>query len=157
MTDSARIGFKSRNRRGFYVGLTVLITAFAVAGFWPTYWGPLFSGTLDLHWLLHVPGIVFALWLVLLIVQSGLVYRGKVGLHETLGVSLGVGWGMLLILVGYSAVVGSISPAVGQEYKALQGFIAGLPGILGGLVSFGILFTAGIPLQRHPAAHKRLM
>lgn len=63
-------------QRGFYVGLAVLMAAFAVAGFWSTYWGPLISGTLDLHWLLHLHGVVQTTWLLLLITQAGLVLRG---------------------------------------------------------------------------------
>lgn len=157
MTDSAWEGLEGQIRRGFYVGLAVLITALAVAGFWPTYWGPLFSGTLDLHWLLHVHGVVFTLWLVVLTAQAGLVYQGQTELHQTVGTSVGVAWGVLLILAGLSAIVGNISPAVGTEYETLQGFIAELPVLSGGLVSFSILFVAGIALQRRPAAHKRLM
>lgn len=37
MSDGAA-GVGAMIRQGFYVGMAVLITAFAVADFWPTYW-----------------------------------------------------------------------------------------------------------------------
>ncbi len=145
-------------RGGFYVGLAVLMTAFAVAGFWPTYWGPLFSGTLDLHWLLHVHGVVFTSWLVLLIVQTILVYRGRRDLHQTVGKVVGVGLGVLVITVGLSAIFGSISPAVGQEFEDLQGFVSGVLAInLPGIFAFAVLFGAGVAYRKRPLIHKRLM
>lgn len=85
-TDSRR---SITMRRGFYVATAVLIAGIAVAGFWPTYWGPFFSGTLDKHWLLHLHAGVFTVWLLLLITQTGLVRRGRTDLHQKLGAALG--------------------------------------------------------------------
>lgn len=144
-------------RRGFYVGLAVLITAVAVAGFWPTYWGPLFSGTLDLHWLLHLHGIVFTAWVLLLIVQTVLVYRGRTNLHQTVGKVIGVGWGVLVITIGLSAALGTISPAVGREFEDLQGFIASFVITLPSIIAFALLFAAALLYRKRPAIHKRLM
>lgn len=144
--------------RGFYVGLAVLITALAVAGFWPTYWGPLFSGTLDLHWLLHLHGVVFTGWLILLITQTALVYRGRTDLHQTTGKVVGVGLGILVITVGLAAIFGSVSPAIGHEYESLQGFVSSVLAInLPGIFAFTVLFGAGLAYRDRPAIHKRLM
>lgn len=144
-------------RRGFYVGLAALITVVAVAGFWPTYWGPLFSGTLDLHWLLHVHGIVFTSWLVLLIVQTVLVYRGRTDLHQRMGKYVGVGWGVLVITIGLAVALGTISPAVGREFENLQGFLASFVITLPSIFAFGVLFGAALLYRKRPAIHKRLM
>lgn len=144
-------------RRGFYVGLAALIAAVAVAGFWPTYWGPLFSGTLDLHWLLHLHGVVFTGWVVLLVVQTVLVYRGRTDLHQTVGKVVGVGWGGLVITVGLSVAFGIISPAVGREFEDLQGFIASFVITLPSILAFALLFGAALLYRERPAIHKRLM
>lgn len=144
-------------RRGFYLGLALLMTAFAVGGFWRTYWGPLLSGTLDLHWLLHLHGIVFTLWLALLITQTRLVFRGRTQMHQKLGKYVGVFWGFAVITVGLSAVFGHISPAIGQEFESLQGFVARLPVGGGDIFGFIVLFGAGIAYRKRPAVHKRLM
>lgn len=144
-------------RRGFYLGLALLMTVFAVGGFWRTYWGPLFGGTLELHWLLHLHGVVFTLWLILLITQTGLVFRGRTHMHQTLGKYVGVFWGLAVITVGLSALFGHISPAIGQEFESLQGFIANLPAGGGDIFGFVVLFGAGIAYRKRPAVHKRLM
>lgn len=144
-------------RRGFYVLLALLITAVALAGFWPTYWGPLFSGTLDLHWLLHLHGVVFTSWLILLIAQATLVYRGRTDLHQKLGTYVGVGWGVLVFTVGLSVAFGTISPAVGREFNDLQGFLASFVITLPSMLAFGVLFGAALIYRKRPAVHKRLM
>lgn len=144
-------------RRGFYVGLALLMTALAIAGFWPTYWGPLLSGTLDLHWLLHLHGIVFTAWMALLVTQVVLVYRGRTDVHLTLGRTLGAGWGLVLVTVGLAAAFGNAAPGVGTEFESLTGFLRQLPIPIGDLLAFVLLFGAAIVLTERPRAHKRLM
>lgn len=156
MSDRAE-GFGAVVRRGFYVGLAVLIAVLAVAGFWPSYWGPLFSGTLDLHWLLHLHGIVFTSWVVLLIVQTVLVYRGRTDLHRKTGKYVGVAWGLLVITVGLSVALGRVAPGVGREFEDLQGFIASFVITLPDLFAFALLFGAALAYRERPAIHKRLM
>lgn len=144
-------------RRGFYVGLAVLMAAFAVAGFWPTYWGPLFSGSLDLHWLLHLHGVVLTTWLVIVIAQTGLVLRGRTDLHMAVGKSVGVTWAVLVCMSAVSAAFGVLSPDVGHEVESLQGFLRITPAILGDVFTFVVLFLAGLLYRDRPAVHKRLM
>lgn len=156
MSDGPK-GFTLVIRRGFYVGLAVLIAAVAVAGFWPTYWGPLFSGTLDLHWLLHLHGIVFTSWLVLLVVQTVLVYRRRTELHQRMGKFVGFGWGVLVITIGLAVAFGTISPAVGREFDDLRDFLASFVITLPSIFAFGVLFGAALLYRKRPAIHKRLM
>lgn len=138
--------------------MALLLAAIAVAGFWPSYWGPLLAGTLDLHWLLHVHGLVFTAWMGLLVVQTVLVFRGRADLHQKVGTYLGMGLGVLVIVVGLSAIFGTISPAIGTEYEDLQGFVSAVLAInLPGMVAFAVLFGAGIAYRTRPAIHKRLM
>lgn len=144
-------------RRGFYVGLAVLMTLLAVAGFWPTYWGPLLSGTLDLHWLLHLHGLALTTWMLLLIAQTALVYRGRADLHQALGKAVGVGWGLVVLTIGLAAALGRISPAIGTEYEDLRSFLASLMIPVPSIAAFGLLFGAGILYRERPAVHKRLM
>lgn len=157
MTDQDRGRARDRVRRGFYVGLAVLMAAFAVAGFWPTYWGPLFSGTLDLHWLLHLHGVVLTTWLLILIVQASLVLRGRTDLHMTAGKTVGVCWAVLVCLTAVSAAFGVLSPGIGREVESLQGFLQFTSAILGDVVTFVVLFVAGLVYRERPATHKRLM
>lgn len=144
-------------RGGFYVGLAVLMAAFAVAGFWPTYWGPLFSGTLDLHWLLHLHGIALTTWLVILITQTSLVLQGRTDLHMGLGKSVGIGGALLVVLTATSAAFGVLSPEVGHKVESLQSYLQITPPILGDVATFIALFGAGLIYRDRPAVHKRLM
>lgn len=137
--------------------MAVLILALAIAGFWPTYWGPLLEGTLDLHWLIHLHGIVLSSWLVLLIVQTALVRRGRTDLHQAVGKIVGVGLGLLVSASLLSMAFGPISPAVGQEFEDLQHFISSLLFLLPDVVAFPLLFGAALLYRRRPAIHKRLM
>lgn len=144
-------------QRSFYVGMAVLIAVFAVIGFWPSYWGPLFSGTLDMHWLLHLHGIVFTSWVILLVVQAGLVRHGRLDRHRQLGTRVGIVWGLLVFTIGLAAVFGTISPEAGVEYEKLEDFIRAMMFSIPNIMGFGLLFGAALYLRNRPAAHKRLM
>lgn len=139
--------------RVFWVGMAVLILAVAIAGFWPTYWGPLLEGTLDLHWLVHLHGIVLSSWLVLLIVQTVLVRRGRTDLHQSVGKIVGVGWGLLVIASGLSVTF----KTWGRGFDDLQDFIASLVTTFPAIVAFALLFGAALLYRKRPAIHKRLM
>lgn len=140
-----------------YVGLALLMTAIAVAGFWPSYWGPLLTGSLELHWVLHIHGLVFTGWMMLLVTQAVLVYRGRTDLHMTLGRTVGAVWGLMLITIGLTAAFGSVAPSIGTQFESLAEFISRLRAPLGDMVAFVLLFGAGIVLTDRPQAHKRLM
>lgn len=162
IADLGGMAIASRNRtrdvqRGFYVGLAMLMATIAVAGFWPSYWSPLLSGTLDLHWLLHLHGIVFTVWMAVFVTQAALVYRGRTDLHMTLGRTLGAGWALLLVTAGLAVSFGHAAPGVGRDFGSLAQFLEHLPIPLLDLVAFILLFGAGLVLTDRPEAHKRLM
>ncbi len=143
--------------RASYLGLTLLMTAIAVAGFWSSYWGPLLAGSLDLHWVLHVHGLVFTGWMAVLVTQVVLIYRGRTDLHMTLGKTVGATWGLVVITIGLMAAFGSAAPSIGTEFESLEQFISRLRAPLGDIVAFVLLFGAGLVLTDRPQAHKRLM
>lgn len=157
MTGDRRTRFSSFANRGIYLALALLMTAFAVGGFWGSYWGPLFAGNLDIHWLLHVHGVVFTAWLALLVFQVVLVYRGRSDLHEMMGKYVGITWGLLVLTIGLAAAFGRISPEMGNEFESLAAFVRTLPVPLGDLAAFGVLFGVAIAYRSRPATHKRLM
>ncbi len=143
--------------RAIWLGLATAMAAIAVAGFWSSYWGPLFSGTLELHPLLHFHGIVFTAWMALFVTQATLVYRGRTDLHMTLGRTLGAGWGLVLVTAGLAVSFGHAAPGVGRDFGSLAQFLEHLPIPLLDLVAFVLLAGAGLMLTDRPEAHKRLM
>src|SRR5436190_21416450 len=92
--------------RLFHTGMAVALLLTAVAGFGPTYFFKPIHPSPPLPPLLHVHGMVFTAWLVLLIVQSGLVRAERADLHKRLGLfgaALAVGVVILGFLVAREA------------------------------------------------------
>ncbi|MEF8795185.1 MAG: hypothetical protein V5A48_01920 [Salinivenus sp.] len=91
----------------FFFGIALLFTGVVFVGFWPTYFGPLLlghepadTGVLDgLSWQIHLHAAVFVGWTVLLLIQSGLIDRGKVQTHMKIGPYVAI-YGAFVLVVG---------------------------------------------------------
>lgn len=152
---SARLARPS-TRRGFYVGMALLLAAMVVAGFWPTYFGPLAGGTYAGSWVFHLHGAVFMGWMGLFVAQVALVSAGRTRLHRRLG-TVGIAYGILVLLVGlgvsfYAPVMHIASGA--WDLDSAAAFLL-LP--LGDMVLFAGFFGAAVRYRRAPEIHKRLM
>lgn len=153
----AGTGRPTKRFRWFYVAIGFVMTLIVVAGFWPSFFGPLVRGVPgDRHWVLNLHALVFVGWLGLFILQGVLVYRRRKDLHRRLG-DYGVAYGVVVLLVGLAAtfVVPPLHVASGRwtpDYAA--GFLL-LP--LGDLLLFGGFFVAAVVLKHRHALHKRLM
>ncbi|MBA2556186.1 MAG: hypothetical protein H0V12_02390, partial [Chloroflexi bacterium] len=89
---------RARPIPAFHFGLAVLMTIVVLLGFQPYYAG-LLTGSLDAHPIIHVHAAVFTGWLVLLLAQTWLVYRRRVGVHQRLG-RLGIYYGFAVLAFG---------------------------------------------------------
>jgi len=58
-------------RGRFYVGIALFMTAIVVAGFWPSYFGPLFHGNVARPWVIQLHGLVFVGWMAFVAGASG--------------------------------------------------------------------------------------
>jgi hypothetical protein len=141
-------------RNPFYVGITLLVTVLAFVGFWPTYFGPLFAGTVEKLPVIHVHAAVYVGWLALFIAQAWFAATRRMDLHVKLG-NFGIGYGALVIAMGVTAAVwmfavrlhdGNFEDAAGRLVAPLMD-----------MVFFAPLFTAAVRLRRKPEIHKRLM
>ena len=74
-----------RTRSAFYLILSLVMAAVIIGGFSRTVPDD-FTASPRLPVLLQVHGVIFSLWLVLLVVQPALVFRGSIRLHRRLGV-----------------------------------------------------------------------
>jgi len=139
----------------FFSTMAVLMAAVVAIGFGRTY-GPRIAGGTATP-LIHLHAAVFATWMVLYIVQSVLVARGRTAVHRRLGV-----WGAFFAtaLIAIGAVTGVVA--------ARHGFRGNPPGPLTPLqfllaapvrdmLVFGGLTGAAIAQSRDVQAHKRLM
>jgi hypothetical protein len=143
-------------RRGFYVAMALLMSAIVLAGFWPSYYGPLLRGDASRPWVIHIHGIVFIGWMVLLFAQVGLVATGNTKAHKKVG-NIGIAYGGLVVTMGL--IVGFASPvfhvkAGDWSRDQAAGFLLV---ILGDMVLFGTFFAASMIYRRKPEIHKRLI
>ena len=79
-----------RRERFFYVGISVIIAATVFAGFAPTYFLKSYFASPPLMPLLHLHGLVFTSWIVLLLTQTTLVAANRTDIHRRLGIVGGV-------------------------------------------------------------------
>src|SRR5688572_32321 len=104
---------RARTReRWFALAMTMALCGLVLRGFWPSYFGPLLTGPPAVRpVVMHLHGMVFSGWMVLLVVQVLLVARRRVALHRTLGLA-SVGYAVLLtglgLWVSFSAPVAHV-------------------------------------------------
>jgi len=105
--------------------------------------------------IIHIHGVVFSSWILLLLAQTSLVAVGRVDLHRPLGL-LGFGLACLLVIVGLLAATDSLA----------RHFAAGEPGVGAGafyaipitdMLIFATLIYFAFRQRFNPSAHKRLI
>jgi uncharacterized membrane protein len=138
------------------MGLSVFMTAIVIIGFWAPYFGPLLRGAASRPWWIHLHGIVFVGWMLLLLGQVLLASQGRIQQHRFLG-KIGIVYGSLVVIVG---VVVAISASIlhlengDWSIDRAAGFLAiGLRAI----AVFGGFFAAAMLFRRKPDNHKRLI
>lgn len=151
-TKSATLTTRRRGRL-FYVGLSVVIATTVFAGFARTYFLRSFSGLPPLMPLLHLHGIVFTSWIVLLLTQTTLVATNRVAVHRRLGIAGGV-IALLMVVVGTTTAIIRAKQGAAPTGVPPLVFLA-IP--LFDMLVFSILVGAGFKFRRQPDVHKRLM
>ncbi|HYN03649.1 MAG TPA: hypothetical protein VE359_14470 [Vicinamibacteria bacterium] len=158
MATPGALASSRRAERAFFGGMSALIAVTILLGFARTYYlRPLVAAPSPplptLTSLIHVHGLLFTGWIVVLVVQTCLVAARRVDVHRRLGIA-GVALAVLMIGVGtltaLQGVVRGVSPG-GIEPRR---FLA-MP--LFALLVFGLLLFAGIRARRDPQSHKRLV
>ena len=144
------------SRPRFYLGLAAFMSLIVVVGFWPTYFGQLLNGIPNRPWVVHLHGLIFTGWMVLLIIQVILVATGRTKAHRTLG-NFGIAYGFLVLAMGL--LISIAAPVLHltageQTMDEAAGFLI-IP--LGDMVLFGGFFIPAVIYRRRPEIHKRLM
>jgi len=156
-TAAARPGTTRRiGHTRFYLGLSLFMVAIVLAGFWPSYFGPMLRGNVARPLVVQLHGIVFVGWMVLLVVQVAVAVRGDVGLHRRIG-QWGIAYGCLVLAMGLA--VGLAAPVMHANAgdwtrDRAAGFLLTT---LGDMVLFGSFFGAAVWYKSRPEIHKRLM
>ena len=140
--------------RQFFFAIVILLLAVVAIGFAPTYYlagGP--RAPLPSR-IVHVHAVIFSTWMLLLLVQTGLISAKQVRWHRTLGIA---GFVLACAMVVSVVLTGA---DLARRTKGLPGAEAVL-----GLLSitftdafdFAVLVGFAFALRRNPAAHKRLI
>lgn len=140
--------------RGFYLAMSLWMAVIIVVGFWPTYFGPLLAGTLDLRPILEIHAVIFTGWMVLLVAQASLAYTRRLGWHRKLG-RLVAGYAALMVVVALVATFAEFSARIAAgEIRSAHRFLL-IP--LVDLLLFGGFLAAAIVYRNKPQIHKRLI
>jgi hypothetical protein len=149
-----RIGHALRTalERWFYFGMAWLVLAVVAYGFGRGLAGRLLQPAAPLPWILHVHALVFSGWVLLFLVQSGLVRAHAVRLHRRLGM-LGAVLGTALPVLGVATALAM------RQWHAHQGPVndAFLAVSFNDMLTFAVAFGLALRWRRRPDRHRRLM
>lgn len=155
MTQPITAGEVRRSfRPSFFFWMTVAMAFFIFSGFGLTYWMPMATRSLaPLPPVVHLHGLFFFSWIVLLVTQAVLINVRNVALHRSLG-TLGIGIGTGVVLVGTLITLLSVrasvtAPSPDNNNLTYLSVTA--------IVSFAVLFVLAIRNVRTPDNHKRLI
>jgi hypothetical protein len=139
--------------RMFFAGMTVLMWATVLFGFTKTYFGAGMVAAPLPNLLIHIHGAAFTLWMVLLVVQIGLISAKKLQWHRQLGL-VGFGLSIAMVVLGVMAAIDALRRGVGALNVTPKTFLV-VP--LSDMVIFSVLVLFAYLARRQPAAHKRLI
>ena len=101
----------------------------------------------------HIHGVVFVCWMLLLLVQTGLVGAGNVKLHRSLGM-WGIAHGTAILILALAIQL--IASRAGMDRGGDPGTDGLYLGILA-VIGFGIMFTLAIRNRTRPQIHKQMI
>ncbi|MGE3779140.1 MAG: hypothetical protein AB7F89_18280 [Pirellulaceae bacterium] len=141
-----------------FFSLMAIITAVTIiAGFSQTYLPKVEAGAAPFPLIVHIHAVVFTSWLVLFVVQTALILRGRTATHRRLGIA-GVVLAALMLVIGVATAIAVARLGhrgiPGVEFPDAEGFLLLN---LAAIVVFTMLVGAGWYFRRHAQMHKRLM
>jgi hypothetical protein len=143
-----------RRDRRFFTGMALAVALAVFIGFAPTYYLKSAFATPALRPLFHLHGALFTSWIVLLIVQTGLVAARRVDIHRRLGVAGGV-LAATMIVVGLTAAIDGLRRGLTIPGGPSPASFFAVPFF--DMVVFASLVGTGLYFRRRPETHKRLM
>lgn len=144
---------QTRTGPKFYVAMALLSALIALTGFSRRYLLPVAAGTFQAPAIVHIHGIITFSWVVLVIVQTLLVARGRTSVHRSLGMA-GIALGTLLIFTATEVALLLLARELRDGGPSPREFSATLLSII---LLIASLFSAAIANVGRPEVHKRLM
>ena len=140
--------------RRFYLGLSFLLAILATIGFWPQYFQPLLTGSVEKNSVIHLHASVYVGWLALFIFQCFLVAVGNIKLHRRVG-NFGLVYGCGVVIVGLTTTI--VKFAANLEANGLEQVQHTEIFPFTDMVLFSAFFGAAAYYRKRPELHKRLM
>jgi len=142
------------SRKSIVIPLALLAGALAVAGFWPSYFGPLVRGRPHAEWFIHVHAAACLAWIGLVVCQSYLASTGRVALHVKVG-RFGMVYGATLAVSGLAMALFLFTRqvrSVGFENTHVP-LLAGLSD----MTVFSVFLAGAWFTRQRPEAHRRFI
>jgi hypothetical protein len=139
--------------RIFFSAMAVILWGSVLFGFAKTYFlagmvrAPLPSV------LVHIHGAAFTLWMVLLVVQIGLISTKHLKWHKQLGLA-GFGLSVAMVVLGLLAATAAMRRGSAPQGLDAKVFYA-VP--MTGIVTFAVMIYLAYRMRFQPAAHKRMI
>lgn len=144
------------SERLFFSGFAAALLLLTFIGFAPTYFlRGYFEGArvVEMTPLVHLHGVTFTAWVVLLLGQTGLIAAGRADIHRIAGTAM-AGLALALVMIGYVIAIESARLGNGPSDRHQPSFLV-FP--LANMLVFAGLCGAGIYFRRRAQVHKRLM
>jgi len=140
--------------RQFFFAITLLLVVVVAIGFGPTYYlAGVFRAPLPSR-IVHIHGAVFSTWMILLVVQTGLISTRRVEWHRKLGVAgFVLACGMVLTVL-LTAADFAMRAKTKPNSEALLTLLV-VP--FTDAAAFAVLAGFAYALRKNAAAHKRLI
>jgi len=140
-----------RRRNWFYPAMGLAIALIVGVGFARTYYLKVWLDPRPLTLRLHLHGLMLTGWIVLFLVQTGLIAARRLTAHRRLGIA-GAALAALAVITTYAAAF--------ESAAHVRGGLSSVDRLYSNLLlvtMFGLFVAAGIAVRRRPDAHKRLM
>jgi len=155
--STATLPARAARSRRFYVAMALAMILAAGAGFAPSLVDTA-GRKAPVTPLVAVHGVLFALWMVVFLVQTSLVSQGRTAIHKKLG-PVACGLAAIMVIVGYVTaremvrrgfdLSGDLNAQADPSFQVVFA--------LGDLLTFAVLITAGVLYRHRSDVHKRLM
>jgi hypothetical protein len=139
--------------RRFFTGMAAALVAATFIGFAPTYYLAGYFDAPPLGPLVHLHGIVYSAWVLLLLAQTALIAARRVDLHRLVGIA-GAGLAVVVVVVGVLVAIESGRLGHGPPGRNQPVFLV-YP--LANMLMFTVLAGAALAMRRRADYHKRLL
>lgn len=153
MSDHS-IPIRRAGGRSFYVLLAIAFAVVVAIGFGPTFYLKPIFGAPPLTALATLHGVLFTAWILLLIVQTTLVAKGRTDIHRKLGIA-GAILAAAMVVIGLKTAIAFAARGMSPPGAPPALSFFAIPFF--SIVLFAIFVGLAIALRRDTATHKRLM